>query len=125
MNKQMEKRIEAFEMWTYRRIGRVSWKENKSNKEVLQQLGVKKELLKELLVIQIKYFGNIKRHDTLLKTILEGKAEGKRARGGQRYKWEGNIKRWTGYRLSECTIKSRDRVCWRSIAANLRCGDGI
>ena len=67
MNKKLEKNIEAFEMWIYRRIGRVSWKEKKTNKEVLQQLGMKKELLKEIKIRQIKYFGHIKRHDTILK----------------------------------------------------------
>ena len=85
---------------------------------------MKKELLREIKIRQIKYFGHIKRHDTLLKTLLEGKIEGKRARGRQRYKWESNITRWTGYSLAECTTKTRDRGCWRSVAANLRCGDG-
>src|SRR5579871_2637964 len=73
---------------------------------------------------QIKYFGHIKRHDSLLKTLLEGLVEGRRDRGRQRYKWERNIKRWTGYSMSECTTQARNRVCWRSVAANLRYGDG-
>ena len=124
LNKQLEDRIGAFEMWVYRRIGRTSWKEKKTNKEVLITLNMKKELLREIKIRQIKYFGHIKRHDTLLKTLLEGKIEGKRARGRQRYKWESNITRWTGYSLAECTTKTRDRGCWRSVAANLRCGDG-
>jgi hypothetical protein len=124
MNKQLEDRIDAFEMWVYRRIGRVSWMEKKTNKEVLESLGMKRELLQEIKIRQVKYFGHIKRHDTMLKIFLEGKVEGRRARGGQRYKWEGNIKRWTNYTMAECNIKTKDRGCWRSIAANLRCGDG-
>ena len=80
--------------------------------------------MKEIKKRQVKYFGHVKRHNTLIKTILEGKVEGKRARGRQRYKWEDNIKRWTNSSLTECTIKARDRECWRSIAANLHCGDG-
>ena len=111
-------------MWVYRRIGRISWKAKKTNKYVLETLGMKRAILGEIKSRQIKYFGHIKRHDTLLKFLLEGKVEGQRARGRQMYKWEGNIKRWTKYSLAECTIKARDRECWRSIAANLRCGDG-
>ena len=45
LNKQLEDRIDAFEMWVYRRIGRTSWKEKKTNKEVLTTLNMKKEKL--------------------------------------------------------------------------------
>ena len=76
LNKQLEDRIDAFEMWVYRRIGRTSWKEKKTNKEVLRTLNMKKELLREIKIRQIKYFGHIKRHDTLLKTLLEVKSKG-------------------------------------------------
>lgn len=86
-------------------------------------LGMKQDLLKEVKTRQLKYFRNIKRHDSPLKNILEGRVEGKRARGGQRYMWENNIKPWTGNSLTECT-NTRDRQRWRSIVANLRCGDG-
>ena len=79
LNKQLEDRIDAFEMWVYRRIGRTSWKEKKTNKEVLKTLNMKKELLREIKIRQIKYFGHIKRHDTLLKTLLEGK----KSKGGE------------------------------------------
>jgi len=85
---------------------------------------MKREILKTIKSRQIKYFGHIKRHNTLLKTILEYKVGGLRARGRQRFRWVDNIKRWTGYSLSECTIRARDRQCWRSIAANLQCGVG-
>ena len=71
-----------------------SWKAKKTNKYVLETLAAKRTLLAEIKSRQIKYFGHIKRHDTLLKFLLEGKVEGQRARGRQRYKWEGNIKRW-------------------------------
>ena len=110
-------------MWVYR-IGRTSWKEKKTNKEVLKTFKMKKELPREIKVRQIKYFGHIKRHDTLLKILLEGKVKGRRARGRQRYKSVNNITRWTVYSLVEYTTKTRDRGCWRSVAANLRCGDG-
>jgi hypothetical protein len=85
---------------------------------------MKQELLKEVKTRQLKYFGQKKGHDSLLKTILKGRVEVKRARGRQSYIRENIISRWTGNSLSECTIMTRDRQRWRSIVANLRCGDG-
>jgi alpha-glucuronidase len=66
----------------------------------------------------------VKRHNSILKDILEGKIQGKRSRGRQRLKWTDNINRWTGETLAVNTIKSRNRVEWRPMVANLRCGDG-
>ena len=111
------------EMWIYRRIHCISWKQKQSNTEVIEKLGKKRELMKEIKKRQVKYFGHVKRHDTLIKTILEDNVEGKRARGRQRYKWEDNIKRWMNISLTEYTVRVRDRQCWRSIAANFHCGD--
>ena len=82
------------------------------------------EFPKEIKMKKTKYFGHIKRHNNILKTILEGKVEGKRARGRQRYRWEDNIREWTGYSLAECTIKARERGNWRFITANLHSGEG-
>jgi hypothetical protein len=113
--KMMEDKINAFEMWVYRRTGPISWKEKKTNKAVLEKLGMKQDLLKEVKTRQLKYFGQIKRHYSLLKNLLEVRVEGKRARGRQRYIWENNIKRWTGNSLTECTNGTRDRQRWRSI----------
>ena len=123
-NKNLEDRINAFEMWIFRRLGRISWKERLTNESVLKRIGMKRELLQDLKIRQIKYFGHIKRHDTLIKRLLEGKVEERRAKGRPRHKWENDIKRWTKYSLAECNIRARDRGCWRSIASNLRCGDG-
>ena len=100
LNKHIDDRIDVFEICVYRRTGRTSWKEKKTNKEVLTTLNMKKELLIKIKLRQIKYFGHIKRHETLLKTLLEGKVKGKRASGRQRYRWENNITRWTGYSLA-------------------------
>ena len=52
-NEQAEDRIDAFEMWIYRRIGRVSWTEKQTNKQVLGKLGMKKQLLREIKFIQV------------------------------------------------------------------------
>ena len=80
LNKMMEDKINAFEMWAYRRMGHISWKEKKTNKAVLEKLGMKQDLLNEVKTRQLKYFGHIKRHDSLLKNILEGRVEGKHSK---------------------------------------------
>jgi hypothetical protein len=119
LNKLIEVKINDSEMGVYRRIGHISWKKKKTNKAVLEKLGMKQKLLEEVKTRQLKYFGHSKRHYSLLKNILEGREDGKRARGRQRYIWENNIKRWTGNSLTECTNGTRHRQRWRSIVANL------
>ena len=81
LSKKLERRIEAFEMWTYRRMGKISWKEKKSNIEVCRMLEVKQSLLKEIKTRKLKFFGHVKRHESLCKQTLEGKINGKRPRG--------------------------------------------
>jgi hypothetical protein len=87
----MKDKINAFEIWVYRRIGHLSWKEKKTNKAVLEKLAMKQDLLKEVKTRQLKYFEHIKRHDSLLKNILEGRVEGKRARGNVNVQEEDSV----------------------------------
>jgi hypothetical protein len=54
-------------------VGNILGKEKKTTKTVLEKLGIKQELLKEVKTRQLKYLGHIKRHDSLLKNILEGR----------------------------------------------------
>lgn len=61
MIRQLESRIEGLEMWIYRIIGCILWKQKHSNSEVLESLGMKRELMTEIKNRQIKYFGHIKR----------------------------------------------------------------
>ncbi|KAG1714964.1 Protein capicua [Nymphon striatum] len=110
--------------WIYRRIGKVSWTERKTNEHVLRMLGIKKQLLNIVKERKLKYYGHIKRHQTVQRTTLEGKVEGKRSRGKQRLKWEDNIKGWTKRSMEECGRLAKDRVGWRVIVANLRNEDG-
>ena len=108
-------------MWMYRRITRTSWKEKKTNAEVLKQLGLERTTIIETIKKrQLSYYGHIRRHDTLQRKILEGKVEGKRGRGRKRKSWIGNIEETTGKMINECCEIARDRSRWRSMASNLR-----
>ena len=107
-------------MWIYRRITRTSWKDKKTNKEVLKQLGMKEtSLIETIKKRKLAYYGHIRRHDTLQRKILEGKIEGKRGRGRRRKSWIQNIEETTGLEINSCCEIARDREKWRSMASNL------
>ncbi|GFS24167.1 endonuclease-reverse transcriptase [Elysia marginata] len=85
LNKNTEKRIEAMEMWIYRRMQRISWKEKVTNKKVLESVGLQRpELLLTIQRRKMKYYGHLRRHDSIQKRILEGKIGGRRSRGRRR-----------------------------------------
>ena len=65
LNRNLEKKIEAFEMWIFRRLGKISWTAKKTNEEVCAMLNVQPTLLKTIQSRKLKYFGHIKRHYTI------------------------------------------------------------
>ena len=80
-SKKVTKKIEAFEMWTYRRRLPVSWRQHKTNAWILEQLSTKPMLVKQMRKRKMKHFGHIIRHNSLEKTIIQGITAGKRGRG--------------------------------------------
>ena len=78
--KDLERRLEAAEMWFIRRIMRISWTEKKSNDEVMEMAGCKRSLLKTIRKRQLQFFGHINRADGLEKQILSGKIWGTKRR---------------------------------------------
>ena len=120
MTRVLEKRLKGFEMWLYRRIARVSWKDKKTNKQILERLGVQStELMSTVRKRITKYYGHIRRHDTLQKAILEGKINGKRGRGRRRTNWIGNLEIYTGEKINECARLARDRERWRAVTSDV------
>ena len=78
------KRLEAFEMWIWRRIMKISWTEHKTNEEVLKMVNEKRSLIDTIRGRQKNWICHILRGDSLLRTVLEGRMEGKRTRGRPR-----------------------------------------
>ena len=74
------------------------------------------------LLLKAEYFGNLKRHHSLQKDLLDGKVEDTKPRGKPGTNWEGNIKIWSGVRLQECTSMAENRDGWKYVAINLRTG---
>ena len=120
MTKEIEKRIDALEMWIYRRIMRIPWTRKKSNIIVLIDAGQRsRKLLAEVKRRQLVYFGHVKRHNTIQKLVLEGKIAGKKARGRPRKSWIENVVATTGNGINECSELALAREEWRSMVSNL------
>ena len=78
-------RIDAFELWGWRRLLRVPWTAKRSNQSVLKEINPEYSLEKPMLKLKLQYFGHLmQRTDSLEKTLMLGKIEGKRRRGRQR-----------------------------------------
>ena len=85
LSKEAQDKLEAFEMWTIRRMLRIPWTAKKSNIEVLQQANTERELLKQVRKRQLKFMGHIVRKNKIELLSITGKIEGKRSRGRQRH----------------------------------------
>ena len=116
LNKVLENKIEVFEMWCLRMMGKFKWSDLISNEKVLTTLKTKRSLLKDIQKRKLKYYGHIKRKNDILTTVLEGKMEGKRPQGRPRNTWFTDIKEWTGLTGRECNRKAADRNLWGVIS---------
>ena len=120
LTKGMEKRIEAFKMWAYRKIAKISWKQKINNQKVLKKLNLKKtELLTTVKQRKLKYYGHIRRHPSIQKSIVEGKIEGKRGRGRKRTNWLDSIASTIGKPINKCAKMAENRDLWRSVTVNV------
>jgi len=116
----LEKKVRSFEMWTYRRIARVSWKEKKTNQQVLEKLGIQStEIMTSIRKRIVKFYGHVRRHDTIQKVIVEGKINGKRGRGRKRTNWIGNVAAYTGMNINTCARVAMDREKWRAVTSDV------
>ena len=82
MRKEEINRINAFEMWVWRRMGNVSWMDKRTNEQVLSSMNEKRSYLKTIWDRKKNWIGRVVRGDGLMKLVLEGRVEGKRPREG-------------------------------------------
>jgi hypothetical protein len=116
LTKNDRKRIDAFEMWCYRRLLRVSWQEKRTNNWVLEKIGSDMVLQKNIRERKLRYFGHVIRKDTSIeKQLIQGAVEGRRGRGRPITTWTDDIKSWTGASMTVATNLARDRVAWRTL----------
>ena len=110
-SKKVTKKIEAFEMWTYRRLLRVSWRQHKTNAWILEQLRTKPMLVKQMRKRKMKHVGHIIRHNSLEKTIIQVITAGKRGRGRPARTWEKDIEEWARTNIGEEPQWQRGGIC--------------
>ena len=114
--KAEEKKIEAAEMWFYRRLLRVSWKERRTNDSILKELGRDRKLLTIICQKKLKYVGHASRNTQtdLMKTVLQGKVQSKRKQGRPAASYISSLKS-IGLTQQIISKESRDREGWRRI----------
>jgi hypothetical protein len=113
LTKEDTKRLEAFEMWTWRRILKISWTEHQSNEEVLRKVQEERTLMNTIRKRQTNWIGHILRGDSLLKTVMEGRMLGKKVAGRPRIMmldWMEDRQR--NQRYKEIKEKAQNRSEW-------------
>ena len=108
-----QRRINSFKLWCWRRLLRVPWTARRSNQSILKEINPEYALEELMLKLKLQYFGHLMgRANSLEKTLMLGKTEGKRRRGWQRMKWLESITNTKDMNLTKLQEIVKDRGAW-------------
>ena len=113
-------RIDAFQLWCWRRLLRIPWTVRRSNRSILKEINPEYSLKGLMLKLKLQYFGHLmQRADSLEKTLMLGKIDGKIRRGRQRMRWLDSTTDSMDMNMSKLQEIVEDRGAWHAVVSGV------